>query len=46
MQSFIMHIQGDVSFSANNWNKLFEGNTIDVYEWVESQIFVLTNGII
>ena len=29
--------QGDVSFSANNWNKLFEGNTIDVYEWVESK---------
>jgi len=28
--------QGDVTFSANNWNKLFESNTIDVYEWVES----------
>ena len=28
--------QGDITFSANNWNKLFETNTIDVYEWVES----------
>ena len=39
MQSFIMHTPaGDVSFSANNWSKLFEGNTIDdVYEWVESK---------
>ena len=30
--------QSDVIFSANNWNTLFEGNTIDVYEWVESSV--------
>ena len=29
--------QGDVSFSANNWSTLFNSNTIDVYEWVESK---------
>ncbi len=30
--------QSDVIFSANNWNSLFESNTIDVYEWVESTV--------
>ena len=29
--------QGDVTFSTNNWNKLFASNTIDVYEWVETK---------
>jgi hypothetical protein len=30
--------QSDVIFSANNWSTLFQGNTIDVYEWVESSV--------
>ena len=29
--------QGTVDFSTNNWNKLFDTNTIDIYEWVESK---------
>ena len=29
--------QGDVTFSTNNWNKLFTTNTIDIYEWIETQ---------
>ena len=33
---FINPYQGNIIFSANNWNKLFQSNTIDVYEWVES----------
>ena len=30
--------QGDVIYSTQNWTKLFQGNTIDVYEWVESDV--------
>ena len=30
--------QGDVIFSTQNWSKVFQGNTIDVYEWVESNV--------
>jgi len=35
---FINPYQGNVIFSANNWNTLFDSNTIDIYEWVESNI--------
>jgi hypothetical protein len=30
--------QGDVIYSTQNWSKVFQGNTIDVYEWVESNV--------
>ena len=30
--------QGSIEYSITNWNKLFQGNTIDVYEWVESDV--------
>tara|TARA_B110000285_G_scaffold132392_1_gene148607 strand:+ start:4170 stop:19922 length:15753 start_codon:yes stop_codon:yes gene_type:complete len=30
--------QSDVIFSANNWSQLFDSNTVDVYEWVESDV--------
>jgi len=33
---FLNPYQSDVTFSANNWNTLFDGNSIDIYEWVES----------
>ena len=35
---YINPYQSNVIFSANNWNQLFDTNTIDVYEWVESDI--------
>ena len=28
--------QGTTTFQKNNWNKLLEGSSINVYEWVES----------
>ena len=35
---FLNPYQDSVIFSANNWNKSFSSiNTIDVYEWVESE---------
>jgi len=30
--------QDDIDYSANNWNKLLPGFSIDVYEWVESDL--------
>ena len=30
--------QGDVIYSTQNWSKVFDGNSIDVYEWVESPV--------
>ena len=30
--------QGNIEYSANNWNRLIPGFDIDVYEWVESDI--------
>jgi hypothetical protein len=30
--------QGDIIYSTQNWNKVFQGNTIDVHEWVESNV--------
>tara|TARA_B110000090_G_scaffold78344_1_gene89240 strand:+ start:4696 stop:19641 length:14946 start_codon:yes stop_codon:yes gene_type:complete len=30
--------QNDVIYSTQHWNKVFQGNTIDVYEWVESDV--------
>ena len=34
---FVNPYQGNITFSTNNWNTLFTGNSIDVYEWVESE---------
>ena len=30
--------QGDIIYSTQTWNKLFQGNSIDVYEWVETDV--------
>jgi hypothetical protein len=30
--------QGDVIYSTQNWSKVFQGNSIDVYEWVQSDV--------
>jgi hypothetical protein len=33
---WIYYEQGDVSYRTGNWNRLAEGSTIDIYEWVET----------
>jgi len=30
--------QSDIIYSTANWSKLFEGNSIDIYEWVQSSV--------
>ena len=35
---FINHYQGDISESSANFNKLFSGTRVNVYEWVESTL--------
>ena len=35
---FINHHQGDITEGTNNFNKLFQGTTVDIYEWVESTL--------
>jgi hypothetical protein len=30
--------QDSVIYSTQNWNRVFVGNTVDVYEWVESDV--------
>ena len=35
---FINHHQGDITESTANFNKLFTGTQVDVYEWVESDL--------
>ena len=35
---FINPYLSNIIFSTSNWNKLFPGNSIDVYEWVESPL--------
>ena len=35
---FVYPYQGSINYQKNNWNLLTEGATIDVYEWVESNI--------
>jgi len=35
---FINPYQGDITYSTNNWNKLYQGASIDVYEWVETTL--------
>ncbi len=36
--SFIDYEQGDLTYRANNWGKLFPGSVVKVYEWVESDV--------
>jgi len=33
---FINYEQGDAAYKSGNWNRLAEGSSIDIYEWVES----------
>mgnify|MGYP007000339561 CR=1 len=35
---FLNAYQGNTIYSVNNWNTQFTGNSIDVYEWTESNI--------
>jgi len=35
---YVWYEQGDVEFRKNNWGGLFPGSTIDIYEWVESDL--------
>ena len=35
---YVWYEQGNLEFRRSNWNKLFPGATIDVYEWVESTL--------
>tara|TARA_Y200000002_G_scaffold136879_1_gene112844 strand:+ start:13385 stop:28348 length:14964 start_codon:yes stop_codon:yes gene_type:complete len=35
---FINHHQGNITESTQNFNKLFTGTTVDVYEWVQSTL--------
>jgi len=35
---YLWYEQGDDVYRKNNWGKLFPGSTIDVYEWIESDI--------
>lgn len=35
---FAYPYQGDIEFQKNEWNRLVSGATIDIYEWVESDL--------
>ncbi|MBM37733.1 MAG: hypothetical protein CMO97_01555 [Woeseia sp.] len=35
---FLNHYQGDVAYRSKTWGLLFEGSSIDVYQWVESSV--------
>ena len=35
---FINHHQGDITEATANFNKLYPGTTVDVYEWVETTL--------
>ena len=35
---YVWYEQGDEVYRKNNWGKLFPGATIDVYEWVKSDL--------
>lgn len=34
---YVNYEQGDLEFRRNNWNRIFPGCSIDVYEWVRSK---------
>ena len=33
---YVWYEQGELEYRKNNWNNIFPGSTIDVYEWVRS----------
>ena len=35
---YIWYEQGDLQYRKNNWGKVFPGSSIDVYEWVGSEL--------
>ena len=35
---FLWYEQGDTEYRANNWGGLFPGSSIDIYEWVETDL--------
>lgn len=35
---YVWYEQGDDLFRKNNWNKLFPGASIDIYEWIKSDL--------
>lgn len=35
---YVVYEQGDLIYRKNNWGKLFPGATIDVYEWIGSEL--------
>lgn len=34
---YVWYEQGDLEYRKNNWNNVFPGSSIDVYEWVRSE---------
>jgi hypothetical protein len=34
---YVWYEQGELEYRKNNWNNIFPGSTIDVYEWVRSE---------
>ena len=35
---FFNPYQGSIEYATQNWNKVFTGNSVDIYEWVESDV--------
>lgn len=35
---YIDYEQGDIAYKSQNWGKLFPGSSIDVYEWVKTDV--------
>jgi hypothetical protein len=35
---YVWYEQGDLQYRKNNWGKVFPGSSIDVYEWVGSEL--------
>jgi len=35
---YVWYEQGELSYRKNNWGRLFPGSTIDIYEWVGSEL--------
>ena len=33
---YVLYEQGELEFRRNNWNNLFPGSSIDIYEWVKT----------
>jgi len=35
---YVWYEQGELSYRKNNWGRLFPGSTIDIYEWVGTEL--------